>query len=101
MGLLNDILIKLPLWSVRKVLHILFIASVGALFVGIIGFIFYMKSLPALNIWHTTILQNEFHADGDVKDFDAYVALENRLFDELDRKIYNKYTSSNTESINR
>lgn len=101
MGFLNNILIKFPLWSVRKVLHILFIASVGALFVGIIAFILYMKSLPALNIWHTTILKNEFHADSDVKDFDSYVALEKRLFDELDRKIYDKYISSNTKSINR
>ncbi|PHS39133.1 MAG: alpha/beta hydrolase [Sulfurovum sp.] len=101
MGLLNNILIKLPLWSMRKAIHILFIASVGALFVGIIAFIFYMKSLPALNIWHTTILQNEFHTDSDVKDFDSYVALEKRLFDELDREIYDKYKSSNTRSINR
>ena len=101
MGLLNNILIKFPLWSVRKAFYILFIASVGALFVGIIAFIFYMKSLPALNIWHTTILQNEFHTDSDVKDFNAYVALEKRLFDELDREIYDKFTSTNTRSINR
>lgn len=101
MGLLNNVLIKFPLWSVRKVLHILFIASVGALFLGIIAFIFYMKSLPPLDIWHTTILKNEFHADSDIKDFDSYVALEKRLFDELDRKIYDKYISSNTKSINR
>jgi len=101
MGLLNDILIKFPLWSLRKVLRILFTASVGALLVGIIGFVLYMNSLPSLAIWHTTILQNEFHADGDVKDFDAYVALEKRLFDELDREIYDEYRSSTNNSINR
>ena len=101
MGFVNNVLIKFPIWSLRKVFHILFIAFVGAFFVGVIAFIFYMKSLPSLNIWHTTILQNEFHADSNVKDFDSYVALEKRLFDELDQKIYDKYKSSNSRSINR
>ena len=101
MSLLKKVLIRFPIWSVRKVFYILFTASVGALFVGIIAFILYMKSLPTLDIWHTTILQNEFTADSDVKDFDAYVALEERLFDEMERKIYAKTSSSNNRDIDR
>ena len=60
-----------------------------------------MRSLPELDIWHTTILHNEFNTDSDVKDFDDYVALEKRLFDEMDREIYDKTVSNNDKSINR
>ncbi len=101
MSILEKVLIRFPLWSVRKAFRILFLASLGGLIIGIIAFALYMKSLPTLDIWHTTILQNEFTADSDVKDFDAYVALEKRLFDELDRKIYAKTSSSNSQNINR
>ncbi len=55
MGILENVLVKLPLWSLRKIFRVLFLASLGALLLGIIAFSFYMKSLPKLNIWHTTI----------------------------------------------
>ncbi len=60
-----------------------------------------MRSLPELAVWHTTILENEFNTDSNVKDFDDYLALENRLFDELDREIYDKTVSNNDRNINR
>lgn len=101
MSILEKVLIRFPLWSVRKVFRILFLASLGGLVIGIIAFTLYMRSLPELAIWHTTILQNEFNTDSDVKDFDDYVALEKRLFDELDREIYDKIVSKNDRSINR
>ena len=101
MGILESILIKLPLWSVRKALRILFLASLGALLIGVIVFVLYMKSLPSLSTWHTTILQNEFTTDSAVKDFDAYVALEKRLFRELNSEVYEKVLPSEKNRINR
>ena len=101
MGILENILIKFPLWSVRKASLMLFFAFLGSLLVGIIAFILYMKSLPSLSIWHTTILQNEFTADSEVKDFDAYIALEDQLFAELDSKVYNKVLPSEKNDIYR
>ncbi len=101
MNFLQSYWIKIPWWCVRKATRILFIASSGALLIGIIGFILYMNSLPSLNIWHTTILQNEFYTKSDVKDFDAYVALEEELFDELDKEIYDKVPEKERNRINR
>jgi len=101
MGLLDSVLIKFPLWSVRKAIHILFLASLGSLLVGITVFSLYMKSLPSLNIWHTTSLENEFTDDSNVKDFDAYIALEERLFTELEKKIYDKVSPNVQNSIHR
>ena len=77
MSILKSHWIQIPWWSVRKALRIASVVLVGAVFIGVIAFTMYMKSLPSLSLWHTTILQNEFTADSDVKDFDGYVALEN------------------------
>ncbi len=43
-----------------------------------------------LDIWHTEPLTGEFTADrvDEITTFDDYLALENRLFEELDRAIY-------------
>lgn len=101
MSIIENILVKFPLWSVRKATYILAIASLGALLIGIIVFILYMNSLPSLNTWHTTLLQNEFNTKSNVKDFDAYVALETELFDELDTEIYNKVPDKEKKRINR
>ena len=101
MGILNNVLIRFPLWSVRKVTRILFIASLGALLIGIIAFILYMNSLPSLSLWHTTILENEFSTKSEVKDFDAYVDLETKLFDTLDKEIYDKVPNKEKNRINR
>ncbi|WP_373031569.1 alpha/beta hydrolase [Sulfurovum sp.] len=90
MSILENILIKLPWWSVRKATRILIHAFTGALLLSVIAFALYIKSLPSLSTWHTTTLKNEFTADSEVKDFDAYMALEDKLFSELDSEVYDK-----------
>ena len=49
------------------------------------------SSAPALQPWHTEILTEEFTEDmvgHQVNNFDDYVALEERLFKQLDEQIY-------------
>jgi len=101
MGFLDRLFIKVPFWAVRKAFYILFLAFLGSLLIGITAFILYMNSLPSLSTWHTTILQNEFTANSSIKDFDAYIALEDQLFKELDSKIYDKVLPSEKNHINR
>jgi len=101
MRLLDSLFIKVPLWSIRKAFYLLFLAFLGSLLIGITVFILYMKSLPSLSTWHTTILQNEFTTKSSVKDFDAYIALEDQLFEELDSKIYDKVLPCEQNRINR
>ena len=101
MSILESYWIKIPWWSVRKAFQMLLSAFLGALLIGIIVFILYMKSLPSLSTWHTTILQNEFTTKSDIKDFDSYIALENQLFDELDSEVYEKVQAHEKNHINR
>lgn len=50
------------------------------------------SSGPSLKPWHTEVLTEEFTAgmveDGRVPSFDAYLALENRLYRQLDDVVY-------------
>ncbi len=101
MRLLESYWIQIPWWSVRKASRILWLAFLGALIIGVIAFTMYMNSLPSLSIWHTTILKNEFNTKSDVKDFDAYLALEEKLFSELDTQIYDKVLEEEKNKVNR
>ena len=101
MGILDSYWVKVPWWFMGKASRIIWLAFIGILLVGVLGFTLYMNSLPSLSTWHTTILQNEFTADSDVKDFDAYLDLEKRLFHELDSEIYAKVLPTEQNYINR
>ncbi len=101
MDIANSNWFKVPLWFMAKISRILWLGSIGVVLVAILLFTLYMNSLPSLYTWHTTLLQNEFTLDSDVNDFDAYLALEKRLFTELDNEIYAKLTPDEHKSINR
>ncbi|MGB5966295.1 MAG: alpha/beta fold hydrolase [Sulfurimonadaceae bacterium] len=101
MRILESYWVKVPWWFMSKASRILWLAFIGLLLVGILAFTLYMNSLPSLSTWHTTILQNEFTTDSDIKDFDTYLALEERLFNELESEIYVKVLPSEQSRINR
>jgi alpha-beta hydrolase superfamily lysophospholipase len=48
------------------------------------------RKLPELRVWHTVEPESEYRArrDGDIDGFAAYLAQEQRVFDELDETIY-------------
>ena len=75
--------------------------SIGSFFIGLIAFYLYMDSLPTLSLWHTTILKNEFSKRHRVKTFEEYKALEDKLFAELETKIYDKISTNKQNTINR
>jgi len=93
--------VKVPWWSIRKATYLIWISFLGVLVIGIVAFILYMKSLPSLSTWHTTVLENEFTTHSNIEDFDAYVALENKLFQEVDSEVYDKVLKTEQNSVNR
>ena len=50
------------------------------------------RKLPELRVWHTVELESEYRArrDGDIDGFAAYLAQEQRLFEELNAKVYSQ-----------
>ncbi|MEA3491950.1 MAG: alpha/beta fold hydrolase [Campylobacterota bacterium] len=93
--------IRGPWWLAKNLGKILFFFFQGVIVAVMIGFVLYLYSLPELSIWHTTQLDHRFKADLDIHTLEEYMALEDRLFDELNREIYAKLKPDEKSDINR
>ena len=101
MSIFDSNWVKVPWWSIRKATYLILISFLGVLIIGIAAFMLYMKSLPSLSTWHTTVLENKFTTHSKVEDFDSYIALENRLFQELDSEVVDKVLKTEQNAVNR
>ncbi|MCB1231404.1 MAG: alpha/beta fold hydrolase [Verrucomicrobiae bacterium] len=72
----------------RQVLKAIAYGLCGGFIVLIVVAVLVLNSRPDLEAWQKVDLEEEFTADSDVQDFAGYLALENRLYQELDRKVY-------------
>jgi hypothetical protein len=72
----------------RKASLALTYGSLGAVLGLIIAFVICLDSRSNLQLWHIVELDAEFTAESNVADFEAYLALEDRLFRQLDQAIY-------------
>lgn len=61
----------------------------------------FLNDKPDLQPWHTVDLDQEFTADSEVFTFEAYLALEDRLFEQLDESINDSKAGEPSRSINR
>ena len=61
----------------------------------------YITSRPALDIWHTTLLDGEFTAQVGTSDWSGYLAREDALFEELDRQIIERVPPPQRTEFNR
>lgn len=86
---------ELCMFSNRK-LYLLFLFSILVLVIQGCGG-------PPLKSWHTEKLDEEFTLDkaSDVKSFDDYLKLEDRLFQQLDQKVYAQSETGPEHGIDR
>ncbi|WP_281213925.1 alpha/beta hydrolase [Shewanella insulae] len=62
--------------------------------------VWFLNARPDLSIWHTTRLEHQFRLDSEVTDFSGYQALEAKLFEEVESKIYH-HTQGMAQPLNR
>ncbi len=84
-----------------SVMRVLVIMAAGAAFTLVAGGIMFLNNQPDLSIWHTVELDSEFTADSGVKRFSEYLALEDRLFTQLDDEVYAHILPEEKFAINR
>ncbi len=60
-----------------------------------------MQSQGALEVWHRAALDAEFTEESGVTGFAGYLALEERLFRQLDEQVYARVPSGDRNSVNR
>lgn len=82
-----------------KVLYLVSGSFIGA----VIIFIYLMNSRADLSAWHTVELDEEFTASmrTEVSTFEHYLALEDRLFDQLQADIYGVIATLQHNKLNR
>ena len=85
----------------RRLLTALGWGLLGVLLSVLAGAIFYLNSRPDLQVWHQADLTEEFTADAGVTSFADYLALEDRLFRQLDDEVYAQAPSFEAGVINR
>ncbi|MCB1774143.1 MAG: alpha/beta fold hydrolase [Gammaproteobacteria bacterium] len=73
----------------------------GAVLVLLAGGIVYLDSRADLEPWHETVLQQEFTASSGDRSFADYLAREQRLFDELERRIRQESDTGRAANLNR
>ena len=61
----------------------------------------YLENRPDLSVWHHADLDEEFTAGSDVSSFAEYLALEDRLFRQLDELVYDQIEPEEQTNINR
>lgn len=59
------------------------------------------KERPTLQPWHTVVFKQEFHAGDNISTLADYQALEDRLFAELDTRVYQAVDPREQSQINR
>jgi alpha-beta hydrolase superfamily lysophospholipase len=78
-----------------------FYGFTGVFLTLVVVFVLLMNSRADLNVWHYADLDEEFTVDSDVSSFEDYLALEDRLFKQLDEEVYAKITPEEKGEINR
>ncbi len=88
---------------IKRLLGILATALLGAVAAVIIAYIFWARSQPALQPWHEVELDEDFSADKapEVRSLDDYLALEERVYEELDAKVYAHAPTGPDQRLNR
>ena len=89
--------------ALKHVGYLVGYGSLGALIVFVTAYAWHLRSLPDLAIWHTAQLDGEFRA-GDAARLNTladYRALEDRLFAELKREVYDRVPSEDRRRFSR
>jgi len=93
--------LKIVSYFTAIALRVLGYGLLFSLAVGLIVYINILERRPDLSIWHHVDLDEEFIEESDVTSFNQYLALEDRLFKQLDELVYAEVPRGNSNVINR
>jgi alpha-beta hydrolase superfamily lysophospholipase len=76
-------------------------ASIGVLVTAVAGYVYLLDKRPDLDVWHHADLDLEYSRRSKVETLDEYLALEDALFQQLDREVYTKTPPGDDDALNR
>jgi alpha-beta hydrolase superfamily lysophospholipase len=86
---------------IHRVLRAIISGAIGATVVLVVVFVMYLNNQPDLQVWHLADLDEEFTQHSKVESFAEYLALEARLFKQLDSQVYAKIKPEQQRQLNR
>ncbi len=92
---------KLALGILGRIVKAIVYGLVGGFAVLIIGAVLHLNSRPDLKVWHQADLDAEFKEDSPVHSFAEYLALEQRLFAQLEERVNAQIEPADQHDINR
>ena len=84
-----------------RTLKILAIGTLGAFLALLVIGVTYLERRPDLKVWHEPLLTEEFTTESEVANFADYLALEERLFKQLQAEVYDAVAPEDRTKINR
>ena len=85
----------------RSTLRVVFSGLIVTPLLLLAGYVAYLDRGPELQVWLTADLDEEFTENSPVSSFSDYLALEERLFAQLDREVYAKTEPAGPMTVNR
>jgi len=73
----------------------------GGLAVAALVLTYVVRNQSGLSLWHHVHLDEEFTTRSDVEDFAGYLALEERLFAQLEEQVYSQVPVGQDQILNR
>ena len=87
--------------TLGRLIQLLAAMLAGVLITLLVGLILVLHNKQALNVWHTVYLDAEYTAKCGVKTFAGYLDLEQRLFSQLQRQVYDAVAPQDQHNVNR
>lgn len=87
--------------STKHLFFAAFYACLGIAVALLVTGIHFLNARPDLSLWHTTELKNEFRYNIKLDKFSDYIALEDKLFAEVDNKVLKKVSATDASPVNR
>ena len=87
--------------TLKHALRLLFYGSIGVVLTLVMVFVNYLDGRADLSIWHHANLDQEFTVNSQVASFEEYIALEDRLFAQLDELVYAQTGPVADDRVNR
>ena len=88
-------------FTLRHAWRLLFYGTIGVVLTLLVVFVQYLESRDDLDIWHLAELDQEFTEDSEISNFEEYLALEDRLFRQLDERVYAQTGPVGNDVVNR
>lgn len=94
-------MILMTVGIIKRIIIAVLFTFVGMVFTAIVIGVVYLDGRPDLKVWHEAELDAEFTVDSPVDNFEDYLALEQRLFEQLDKRVYQRIEAQDKQALNR